>query len=531
MTAAVMARRAWLPLPVRAIPIRLVLDSTSEFDALEEAALALLRLGPRDVHELAAKLHLPSSFVSSALGALADRGLVAAPDQEGALYRLSGDPRVHPAEKARPGFVFFSPATEGLLPVVVEGSRLPRFDAAGLGDVISVEGERASAQAPRRPVVEAALRTLLATRDIFVVRAGVRAGDHPTSQAEMAVELDGDVLPSLGSAPGVARLRSAILEPSEWGHSKERCTAWVCVDLLPRMRGASVPVLHEPLVYPDRQPEAPIAPRLAAWLQGNDAAAWEAVAAAGSNLRIDMSLVLTRAGIDSVERLEEEVRRHVLEQMDRVGLARLTGPPGGEVLVDKVGEAEQWLVLAQREPAYYPQAHDAWAHAIEELGATLAELARPYLADWKRRAKRRPTPSVAEFEERLAQVGLAGRLGPSTDHVRRAATDPGLANRLDLSAAGVGSGITLWLLPAILLDQDEARRYALPIVVAIDRFPALFDALAELTDIRDFRFHEGRTRHADAVAMSLPEHIEHRFLATFAALHVGLDRAPPVTAR
>jgi hypothetical protein len=519
-------------MPVKAIPIRLVLDSASEFDALEEAVLALLRLAPRDVPELARKLHLPESFVSSALGGLADRSLVAAPEQQEALYRPSGDARAFAADKARPGFAFFAPATGGLLPVVVEGSRLPpRTDVDSLGTMISVEGERPSASVPKRAELEGALRTLLATRDVFVVSVGTRGGERGAVRGEVGVELDGDALPSFGAPQSSPRLRSAVLEPLGGIHSQERCTAWVCVDLLPRMRGASVPVLHEPVVYPEYQPEAPVAPVLAEWLQEHDGAAWQAVEAAGASLHIDMSLVLTRAGIDSMEKLDEAVQRHSLEQLDRVCLHRLAGPPGGGELVDKVREAQRWLVLAQREPAYFAQAHDAWAHVIEELGAALAELARPYLADWKRRARRRPPPTAAEFEERLVQVGLAGRLGPSARHVQKAATDPELASRLDVGAAGVGSGISLWLLPALLLEPEEARRYAQPIAVATTRYPELFDALAELTNIRDFRFHEGRTRHAELVASSVPEHIEQRFFAAFAALHVGLEDAPPVRSK
>jgi hypothetical protein len=92
----------WLPLPVTAVPVRIVLDGGSEFDALEETLLGLLRIAPRDARELTQKLRVSSALVFSALASLADRAIVSAPEEPGGLFRCAEDVRTVLAEAARP---------------------------------------------------------------------------------------------------------------------------------------------------------------------------------------------------------------------------------------------------------------------------------------------------------------------------------------------------------------------------------------------------------------------------------------------
>lgn len=502
------AQGRWLALPVWAVPVRVVLDTSDELDALEEALLGLLRITPRDVGELRSKLCLSPALVLSALASLVDRGIVSAPEQPGGLYTCTVDIRTTLADAARPGWAFYASGIGRFVSTIFLGNRPPSADwfrpASG---EIPVDGDRAGGPWPKRVELEDKLRALIGSGRA----AALDAPSRNTGAGARPVELDGAPLPDLGGPSLSARLRSVVLDD---GQPRKGHLAWVHIDLIPRMRGSAVAVLHEPIVAPELQDEPPIASSLGEWLEHHDPAAWSALQAERDRMHIDMSIVLTRARIDSPAALEEQVN---------LRLAALTAAPKDERLMERIREAQRWLILAQREPSFRAQARDAWAHAVEELGAHLAGLGRPYLVRW-RRNKKREVPLVGEAEERLRRVGLLRRLGPSEGYVLRWTEERD--RNLDTSAVGAGASVTLWLLPILLLDLEAARRYAGHVQVAVQRHPDLFDDLAELIAIRNHAFHEGRGRTSSAPSSDLPEHAERRFMAVVGALGLGLASAP-----
>lgn len=508
-----MARRLWLPLPVTAVPVRIVLDGGSDLDALENTLLGLLRIASRDAKELTQKLRISSALVLSALATLADRAFVIAPEEPGGLYRCAADVRTVLADAARPGWAFYASSIGGFVATVIVGERLASVDRSRPADgVIEVEAMRAAGELLRRSELVRALQVLLASRDVRVLRSRPRAASERRAVAARPVEIDGEPLPELGDETPAPRLRSVVLDA---GGQRRPHVAWVPIDLLPRMRGRAVAVFHEPVIDPSAEHESPIAPDLGGWIEANDPAVWSALETEREGVRIDVSLVLSRAGIDSPQALDAQVDRR---------LDGLAPPPGDDRLMDKIREAQRWLILAQREPVFRAQARDAWAHAIEELGAILAALARPHLERW-RRNRRHIVPTEASAEERLLVLGLRARLGPSERHLRRAVADPELAGKLD-RAVGAGAGITLWLLPVLLLDEEAARHYAGHVRIATDRHPQLFEDLDELVAIRNFTFHEGRTPHVGGLSLDLPELVERLFMEVLAALKVGIEGAP-----
>lgn len=508
-----MARRLWLPLPVTAVSVRIVLDGGSELDALEETLLGLLRIAPRDARELTRKLRISSALVLSALATLADREFVIAPEKPGSVYRCAADVRTVLADAARPGWAFYASSIGGFVATVVVGERLPSVDRSRPADgVIEVDAMHAVGEPPRRSELVRSLRALLASRDVRVLRFRPRSAAERRAVAARPVEIDGEPLPELGDETTAPRLCSVVLDAS--GRCRPH-VAWVPMDLLPRMRGRAVAVFHEPVIDPSTERESPIASDLGEWIEANDPAVWSALEAEREGVRIDVSLVLSRAGIDSPQALDAQVDRR---------LDGLAPPPGDDRLMDKIREAQRWLILSQREPVFRTQARDAWAHAIEELGATLAALARPHLERW-RRNRRRTMPAEADAEQRLRVLGLLARLGPSEQHLRRALGEPGLAGKPD-RAVGAGAGITLWLLPVVLLDEAASRCYAGHVKIAADRHPQLFDDLDALIAIRNYTFHEGRTPHASELLLDLPEQAERLFMEVFGALNVGLEGAP-----
>jgi len=522
------AQRRWLPFPVAAVQVRVVLDAGSDVDALEEALLGLLRIAPRDGKELARRLHLSESLVTSALAGLVDRELVRAPDDAGGLYACDIGREEVLGNAARRGWAFYSPGLQAFLPVVLLAEQLPRDEVhRPAADVLAVDGARPRVVVPDHRTLNDALRTLHATRAIQILD-GKRATNGATSGA--AVELDGARLRALEYSQGSPRLRSLVLEPAGARRSPT-CTAWLPVDLLPRMRGRAVVVVHEPVIDPAVQPESLIVARLPSWLDANDTAAWSAIQQASEQVQIDLSLVLTRAGITSEVELDDQVRQHLADECARVGIDGVAPPPGDQLLLDKVRDAQRWLVLGQREASYRAQARDAWAHAVEELGAALVALARPHLDRWIA-YERRPLPTVEQAKDRLQQLALAGRLEPSEGHLLRSLNPrfPKDSHRsvesfrasLRQAPAGVGSGVTQWLLPLVLLENEPARRYAVPVQRAVQHHPDLFPDLAKLIDLRDYAFHEGRTRAAESLSSALPEHCGRTFMAVFAALHAGL---------
>lgn len=522
MTSFPTGRRLWLPLRATALPVRVVLDGGSDLDALEEALLGLLRLAPRDPGELARKLRLSESLVRSALARLCDRDLAVAPDAAAGLFACGVDVRSSLAAAARPGWAFYC-AGVGFLPAVVLAERLPedaRFRPAN--DALEVDGERGADELPHRASLERALQRLLVSRQVTAVDGG-RRGDA-TQVSVPTVELAGQRLPSLVAGSGPLRLRSLVLEGGD-ARRRRSYPVWAPIDLLPRMRGSAVAVFHEPVVDARSEDESPIAPQLAGWVERADARGWAVVQAQRELVHIDMSLVLTRAGIDSQTALDAQVAEHARQSATRVRLDEIAAPPGDQQLIEKVVDAQRWLVLAQREPAFRAQARDAWAHAVEELTAALAEIARPQLARWRRLAQR--TLTSDEVTRRLELLELRRSLGESERHLRSAATDPGLTKDLDRGANGAGANVTLWLLPLVLLDADAARVYAVHVRLAKERHPELFDDLGELIAARNYAFHEGRGKSADRLASDLPEHCERRFMAVFAALHVALASGPP----
>lgn len=513
MSARPVVRRLWIPVPVTAAQVRVVLDSGSHLDALEEALLGLLRVAPRDARELARKLRVSISLIHSALAGLADRELVSPPDEAAGLYMCAREDQLVLAAVAQAGWIFHH--VDRILPTIMLGERVPSSDRHRPREgVIGGDGARVAARPPRAGELASALQTLLAARDVQVLRPSPR----PEATPARDVEVGGERLPSLTQAARPPRLRSVVLEN---GGRRQPYQAWVAVDLIPRMRGGALLVFHQPVIDPAQQPDAPIDPEVGTWLEHAEPAAWSALQEERERARVALSLVLTRAGIDSPAELEAQVDRHVDEVTRTFGLEALVPPPGDVQLMDKIRDAQRWLVLAQREPAFRPQARDAWAHCVEELLASLAARARPLLERWKG-ASQHSVPTEQEAEDRLIRFGLRHHLGPSYAHLRRSGTDRDLARKLDPGAAGAGASITLWLLPLLLLQTDAARDYARHIRLATESHPRLFEDLDQLVALRNYTFHEGRTRVADHLVSDLPEHTGNLFLATFAALHVGM---------
>lgn len=525
MNEASYIRRLWLPMPVRAVPVRVVLDAGTDLDALEETILHLLRIGPRDESTLAAKLHVGLDLVLSVLHHLIDRQLVIAPDEESQLYRAAGDVQLALAAHSQPAWAFLSPHTEAFLPMIILGERAMREDGHSPRGEVVTGAMPHSRPALQRPELERRLRELIARGQLLVYCARAlekRQHDYAAAAGEVPIAAR-RALPAAQSP----RVRSLILDVAGSHRNYASRTAWVAVDLLPRLRGAAVCVLHEPTMNPSAE-DTPIAPGLSAWLLQHAQDVWMVLQERARQVALDLSLVLQRARIDSEEELDRQARERMRDLLVAHGLREVQPPPGGPPLIESIHEAERWLILAQKESAFRPQARDAWSHAIEHLMRSLAEPARPRLQKWRANRRAR-TASIdqAAAKARLDALRLYGRLGPSERQVIESACTQDLADRLNLESPGAGTCLALWLLPLLLLDFASAEQYGRHVLSAVESEPRLFDNLNELVAIRNATFHEGRKQRPMDASGNLIEHTERHLVAAWAALHRAWQAAPP----
>src|SRR5690554_1553298 len=81
-TASDGQRVLWLPVPGFALRVRVVLDASSDLDALSTTILELLRLRERSTTDLHDLLGIEQDLIRSALMDLYDRGFVAATEED-----------------------------------------------------------------------------------------------------------------------------------------------------------------------------------------------------------------------------------------------------------------------------------------------------------------------------------------------------------------------------------------------------------------------------------------------------------------
>ncbi len=506
------ASRCWVPIPAWSLAVRWCADAESELDALETAALGLLRNGDRTIDDLAELLGVGDDVVLSALLELADRGLVTQPESTAERWRAERGVESEGADlragrafvTLHNGVVAARELDEGRKVASSQGSEDDVFDDALISAV--------RIDCPSLGEVQAAL-----TRAVARGVLSYRGRDRGASSEPQRVSL--------------VRLES--LDAKGERNGLRRTNVWSAVDILPGLGGDAARVFHEPQLTPHEDADTPVSPALADWVHRNAPEIVRELDRRVQALAIDGSLVLRTANLRSLEELNAEMQRSRAELAERLGISLPASWPGalGEAGT-RIDEASRWLVLARREPRYRDALRRCHAAAVEALAQTLWRSVRDGLREWAdgwririkqgefRKREKRERYSEEAAIRRLRELSLADRLGPSLTHLLKSTEGVSETLRaIDRDEPGAGEAVTLWLLPLTLLDLEAARPHAESILRALEGHPHVFDGLDRLIDARNVIVH-GRSA-PDASLANQPDEFEASLLRIAAALARG----------
>ncbi len=507
------ASRWWVPIPAWSLAVRWCADAESELDALETAALGLLRNGDRTIDDLAELLGVGDDVVLSALLELADRGLVTQPESTAERWRAERGVESEGAD-LRAGRAFVTVHNGVVAARELDEGRGGSATSQDTEDDVFDPALVSAAEIDRPSLgeVQAALTRGVA-RGVLAYRGRDRSGSSEPQR--------------------VSHVRLEPLDAKGERNRLRRTIVWSAVDILPGLGGDAARVFHEPQLAPHEGADTPVSPALAEWVRRNAPEVVRELDRCVQSLAIDGSLVLRTANLRSLEELNAEMQRSRAEFAERLGIALPASWPAalGEA-GSRIDEASRWLVLARREPRYRDALRRCHAAAVEALAQTLWRSVRDRLREWAdcwrlrikqgefRKREKRERYSEEAAIRRLRELALADRLGPSLTHLLKSTEGVSETLRaIDRDEPGAGEAVTLWLLPLTLLDLEAARPHAAAIDRALAEHPHVFDALDRLIDARNVIVH-GRSA-PDASLAQQPDELEASLLRVAAALARG----------
>ncbi len=487
-------------------------DAESELDAIDAAALGLLRIAPRTADELAARLGVADDVALSALLELADRDLVTPPDLPTGLWRAERDVERGGAEFHR-GSLFVT---------VFDGIEV----VSTLAD--ARDGDARSSTGAEDGVIDESL-----SRDVSI--EPVRLDDIQTALTQAVGR--GALQHVAPDGRRIDRVSLARVERLD-GHGKLvrpwRTTVWSAVDLLPGWEGGASRAFHKPQPRRGCEKETPVSAVLESWLQERTPGVAEALARYVRGWNVDRSGVLRSVNITSLEELDGEVRRHRAELAARLGVTLPNAwPMAFGPAATELDTAGRWLIIVRRDSAYVDVLRRAQAAAIEALmqalwrsvEASLREWCdswRERLSDGGGKAEKRERFSEEAARRRLDTLRLADRMGPSLPHVASATAQVRRTLKdIERGEPGAGESLTLWLLPLTLFERAPAERHAAVVSRALAIDPQLFDDLDRLVEARNAIVHQ-RDSGAETLRC-LPEALEAVLLRVAVSVAVALD--------
>ena len=465
-----------LPIPARWHKVRFVLDAAEELDALERALLRLAGLEPRTSEKLAERLGLlaSSDMVEAALESLVDRGL-ATHDPENGRYSTV-EKHDAPGSELEDGWVAEA-ACGGLLPRIWKAERPPRRQQEA-GPEGSTKGSQPTFL-PRGDVLKE-LRKLARERTAVCVDADLAQRWYTEDRP-------------IGEAPSIATeiLADALVDPMQG-------TVWAEVVLLPAMAGPATIVVRAPEILPVGEhralPPPPVKSTLPDWCAKNLPERWEAVRRAADELnRVN---VLRLAGIQDESAIEAAASAHREGQLRYLGIEESALPT---TLLPRLKEAQWWFLLARRAANWDATAKDKYGHAIEAIAGYLRAQSGPLLARWrshveklKGEARRAATEGGARrLADPETRREFMDRLGPSFPHLEAQVKRTGsLIADTALQEPGVGGSVTLWILPAVLLEPPDGSDWLARLRAISEAEPYFFSFLDKLVKFRNATFHE-----------------------------------------
>ncbi len=531
--------RRWAVAKTWAVPVRAIYSAEGDLDSLEEAILGLCALKPRACEALAGMLGFSEPVVQSALISLCDKGLL---KEAGGVHSHVMESLPQSASRSRKGWIVLDPGTGRPIPRLWISRTPPGLIPPTDPGIWRLEGEDFRRWRNANDLEETRLQEMLGAFCVAgsQLRAYAQAG-VTTRQTMKRAEEDDDEADFLPQDPegedesrdwALVSLRSLRLRTD--GRDEDRRT-WKAVhckfalDFIPRFIGPATCVAHEPDVAegPLDRPDTPISPSSLDFLRSQIAGELEAHAAL---LQSGQAFILQAAGF-AIEDLGRLVAQHFAQCSTEFGHPGTPLTHGEEAVESGIRNAEEWLMLSRREAKYIRQARDAYGHAIESLCRELATHARPalraWVEQWRKGGKGKTgepgnDPSNQQDQvRRLSGMGLDGRLGDSLSHLKAACRDVSrLPSEIEKDSLGAGASLALWLLPLMLLVQEEAMEYAGPIRNALEKAPELFVDLDDLVNVRNDVFHEKGGKHL-GIHLRLPDAVDQRLMKAWCAILMG----------
>lgn len=535
--------RRWVTAETFAIPVRVTFAAVQGLDALEQAVLGLCSIRPMGIAQMAELLAIQSDLLISVVTGLSETGLLC---EDGGLFTAdSEDALERRAGAAHAAWIVLDPRTGRPIPRLWVCKVPPRGSRS-----LDENRWRIESQDFRRfrslgelsePRLQESLSSLCLASDVLChIPASGRKDYLANSSDENELSLPGDVEPiqSIGlewDGPewSEVTLRSLLLRTDGVHKDRKSWTTVSCrlaVDFIPQVVGPARFVAHEPDIDagPEERPDLPISDLSLQFLLTECRNQIESHAADFAKAG---SIVLANAGIRSHEELKQIVHDRFAKRCTSLGRVMHPLSPMEQIVDVSIQAAQEWLVISQREPRHQKQVRDAYGHAIESLCRELGIYARPSLESWAREwtqsTKGTTRAAGAELADsgyqnrRLSGLGLVELLKHSLAHLRSACERPQLlVGSLSRDDHGAGKYLIYFLLPLVLLEEDEAKLYAKPIQNALAHEPGLFEFLNDLILVRNDVFHD-RGGAGLAPFIGQPDAIDDRIMRVWCAVLAG----------
>jgi hypothetical protein len=499
--------RCWYPVPGFAIPVTVSLDAFSDLDPMTHAILELCREKPRAEHTL---LDLFEGFdkdiITSALSRLLDLGALEY-NPEDNLFEANEETMARGiAEEIEHGWVYcYMVPRENrfyALPTLWLGERAQpylqpeRFDQMR-AHAPTHAGWRAENKLPDWDQVRRMLGDFLRLDDIAVGRDMRGEGpEHATSSNRV--------------------LFAEYERRSE--HRVTFVTVWIAVDFIPRDRGEATTVYREPTMVPSQDLPLLVSDRVRDWLEHDKEleAIHQEIRERASTHSREWSGLLRDAGISDEVEFERLRDEHEALLRRRFGLDEISPPPRDPDfarVLETLREVLRWRTLAHEQPEstlFCAPLANSISHGIERLCKSLSDHAKPHLERWRTETweqfvqipnEKSPWKAFKEqrreinwYNDRAGDVRLHAYFHKSREFICNTLGSLGKSNPFNFETSGAGMNLTHWLLPAFLLDVDEAQTYAAPIASACGHFVGLNADLLELIDARNGTFHSREDR-------------------------------------
>lgn len=492
--------RCWYPVPGFAIPVTVSLDAFSDLDPMTHAILELCREKPRAEHTL---LDLFEGFdkdiITSALSRLLDLGALEY-NLEDNLFEANEETMARGiAEEIEHGWVYcYKVPRENrfyALPTLWLGERAQPYLEPESFDQMRAHtpthtGWRAENNPPDWEQIRRTLGDFLRLDDIAVGRDMRGEGpEHATSSNRV--------------------LFAEYERRSE--HRVAFVTVWIAVDFIPRDRGEATTVYREPTMVPSHDLPLLVSDRVRDWLEHDKEleAIHQEIRECASIHSREWSGLLRDAGItDEVEfeRLRDEHEALLRRRFGLDEISRLPRDPDFARVLDTMKDALRWRTLAQEHQDFCALLADKIAHSFEQLCQTLKNHARRYLERWEsevwdkmesraeKKALKEERKQNSWYSDRAGETGIHDSFDDSRAFICGEFERLKYSCPFEFEEKGAGAYLTYWLLPAFLLQTDEAIEYARPIVSACRHAVGLNRDLLALLDARNSTFHSRDAR-------------------------------------